>query len=817
MIRRISPKILLTLFTALLLGLQAQAQSDKVRGAEPFDFWVDHLPYNSFYHIAALDDRTFAATENSLLIVHQGEYERLSRINGLTGSNITALASDENSQTVWIGYANGRLDIWENGAIKSIVDIVETPSYTGLKQVNDFAFYNGKAYVATDFGVVEFDIATRLAGRTLLLGANYSAIPIQSFDISPDGTLCAYSPSNASNFYIGDVNSSLPNWTQRPYQLFPDNSNPDHITYFPIEERFIFACDDLTSGTYTLAMGEAGGNWSVEPYPSPFQSAAGWQGIQDLQVTGNYLIITRDFNVFMRQSTAKNTFSDSLNISNALFAPGVLRPTAATMLADQSIHIANLRSGVLRVNTNGSTSRYHPSSPYSASAFKLRAYGNGRNGSYSNPGGDGGPSFGGVMLLPGALNEIWTKAYLNEGPSYYTNQEWTFKETTALYGVNDIVDAAFTMLGTGASTLYLSSWGKGIVHLEGMADPTYIEDTIALYNTTNTDGALKGVNGNASDLRTGGLTFDDDGNLWGVQSLVSTPLFSRDAEGNWASYSLSPGADGVALKDIVHHDGMLFIQSRTNGIYGYRIFDGAKRNLSTGIGSGDLPSDHVLSMAIDHDGELWIGTDEGLVVLYSPGNLFNGGNADARPILFEEDGVVQKLLGETPITAIVVDGANQKWISTRGAGLFLIGADGLSTLQHFTAENSPLLSNNIQSLAIDPTSGEVVIATELGVIGYRGTATPGYLGLYPELLVYPNPIRPGYEGPILAQGCPENAQIKITDVSGGLVYETVAEGGQMRWDGVNHHGKKVASGVYLIYVSDDLGEITAMGKVLIVR
>ena len=384
------------------------------------------------------------------------------------------------------------------------------------------------------------------------------------------------------------------------------------------------------------------------------------------------------------------------------------------MLADQSIHIANLRSGLLRVNTNGTTSRYHPSSPYSASAFKLQAYGNGHNGSYSNPGGDGGPAFGGVMLLPGALNEIWTKAYLNEGPSFYKGQEWTFKETTALYGVNDIVDAAFTMVGTGASTLYLSSWGKGIVHLEGTADPTYLEDTIALYNTTNTDGALKGVSGSASDLRTGGLTFDDDGTLWGVQSLVSTPLFSRDTEGNWASYSLSPGADGVALKDIVHHDGMLFIQSRTNGIYGYRIFDGTKRNLSTGIGSGDLPSDHVLSMAIDHDGELWIGTDEGLVVLYSPSNLFDGVNADARPILFEEDGVVQKLLGETPITAIVVDGANQKWIGTRGAGLFLIGADGLSTHQHFTAENSPLLSNNIQSLAIDPTSGEVVIATELG-------------------------------------------------------------------------------------------------------
>ena len=817
MIERIGPKFLLSLLTALILGLQAQAQSDKVRGAEPFEAWVDHLPYNSFYHIDVLGDRVFAATENSVLIIRGGEYERLSRINGLTGSNITALRADQSTGTLWIGYANGRLDVWENGQLKPIAAIEETPSYTGLKQINGFAFYNGFAYVGTDFGLVEFDIATRLAGRTMLLGPGYSPIAIQSFDISTDGTLCAYSPSNATEFYLGDLNATLPNWTTSPYQYFPDNSNPDHITYFPIEERFIFACEDLTSGTYTLAMGEAAGNWSVEPYSSPFQSAAGWQGIQDLQVQGNALIVTRDFNVFTRQSTAKNTFADSLNISGALFAPGVLRPTAATLIENQGIFIANLRSGVLRVNNNGTTSRYHPSSPYSASAFKLRAYGNGRNGSYSNPGGDGGPTFGGIMLLPGALNEIWTKAYLNEGPSFYRNQEWTFKETSALYGVNDIVDAAFSMYGTGASTLYLSSWGKGIVHLEGMADPTFLEDTIALYNTTNTDGALKGVNGNASDLRTGGLTFDDDGTLWGVQSLVSTPLFSRDETGNWAAYSLSPGADGVALKDIVHHDGMLFIQSRTNGIYGYRIIDGAKRNLSTGIGSGDLPSDHVLAMAVDDDGELWIGTDEGLVVLYSPDNAFDGGNADARPILFEEDGVVQKLLGETPVTSIFVDGANQKWLGTRGAGIFLVSDDGLQTLHHFTSDNSPLLSNNIQSIAVDPTTGEVLIATNLGVVGYRGTATPGYMGYYPELMVYPNPVRPGYEGPIFAQGCPENAQIKITDVSGALVYETTAEGGQMRWEGETHTGKKVPSGVYLIYVSDDLGEITAMGKVLIVR
>ena len=221
--------------------------------------------------------------------------------------------------------------------------------------------------------------------------------------------------------------------------------------------------------------------------------------------------------------------------------------------------------------------------------------------------------------------------------------------------------------------MYLSSWGKGLVKLEGVEALKH--SIVALFNTTNSDGVLKGIGGNPSDLRTGGITFDENGILWGVQSLVNTPLYSINQEGDFTAYSLSPGADGVALRDIVTKDGMIFIQSRTNGIYGYKDENGIgiKRKITSGIGSGNLPSDKILSLAFDHDGELWIGTDEGLVVLYSPDNVFDGsGNRDARPILFEEEGVVQKLLGENPVSAIHVDGGNQKWLGTRGAGLFLV-------------------------------------------------------------------------------------------------------------------------------------------------
>lgn len=803
--------------------LHAQDQ-DKIAGAEPFEFWVDHLPYNTYNHITSLDDLVFAASSNNLLVVNSNsdEISRYSRINGLTGSNITALKAEKGSGTVWIGYANGRLDIWTSLGISSIAAIEETPSYTGLKRINDISFYNGMAYIATDFGLVEFDIATRLAGRTLLLGANFSPIAITSFDINPSGVAVAYSPALNTAFLVGDLNETLPSWSTTDYRIGFDQFDAQHITYFASEERFIYAVDDLTSGSYLLALAEnSTGQWSAEGYSTPFQSGVGAQSIQDISTTANWLIITREFNVLARESTAKNTFGDSLNISSALFAQGVLRPIAAVQHeADGSIYIGNFKTGLIRVREGNKVKRFLPPSPYSDRSYKVISYGQGRNFTFSNSLDPGGPeSFGGVILAPGALTDLWTKTFVADGASVYSGQDWTNFGFEKLYSATDIVDAAFKISGTGASELYLSSWGKGLIKLEGISDPSFA-DTAAFYGTTNTGGVLKGVGGNSSDLRTGGITFDENGTLWGVQSLVSTPLYSIDEEGNFSAYSLSPGADAVALKDVVAKDGMVFIQSRTNGLYGYSENDGVgiKRQVSSGVGNGNLPSDKVLSMAFDNDGELWIGTDEGLVVLYSPENVFDGtGSRDARPILFEEEGVVQKLLGENPVSAIHVDGGNQKWLGTRGAGLFLVSPDGLQTIHQFTAENSPLLSNTILSIATDPTTGEVLIATDAGLIGFRGDATPGYRGFTPELHIYPNPVRPGYEGPIFIQGNSENSRIKVTDVSGALVYDMQAAGGQAQWDGTKLDGHPVASGVYIIYATDELGEVTAQGKVLIVR
>jgi len=148
--------------------------------------------------------------------------------------------------------------------------------------------------------------------------------------------------------------------------------------------------------------------------------------------------------------------------------------------------------------------------------------------------------------------------------------------------------------------------------------------------------------------------------------------------------------------------------------------------------------------------------------------------------------------------------------------VFYTSADGTETIHHFTANNSPLLSDAILDIAIDNITGEVYFATAEGIVSFKGSATKGF-DEYTDVYAYPNPVRPGYQGPIYIKGLVTNAQVKITDVAGNIVYQMVAEGGQARWDGQNLNGEQVVSGVYMAYITDDLAEQTTVTKILVIR
>ena len=173
-------------------------------------------------------------------------------------------------------------------------------------------------------------------------------------------------------------------------------------------------------------------------------------------------------------------------------------------------------------------------------------------------------------------------------------------------------------------------------------------------------------------------------------------------------------------------------------------------------------------------------------------------------------------MGDSDITDIVVDGGNRKWFATSNSGIVLLSADGLEIIEQYTKDNSPLISNNILDLEIDHNTGELYIITDLGMVSYRTDATyedPDYS----NVTIFPNPARPEFYGPITIQGIRYDSDVKITDISGNLVYKTTSNGGTAIWDGKTLNGEPVSTGVYLIWTAANQGKGRKVGKVLVVN
>jgi len=219
----------------------------------------------------------------------------------------------------------------------------------------------------------------------------------------------------------------------------------------------------------------------------------------------------------------------------------------------------------------------------------------------------------------------------------------------------------------------------------------------------------------------------------------------------------------------------------------------------------ELTDNKVISLAVDLEGDVWIGTFNGVVVADCGANVFDPESCSLSKRVIEEndfDDENEHLLKGEVVTAIAIDGANRKWFGTTN-GVFVQSASGKEQIASFNSENSPLFDNSIIDIGINDENGEVFIGTDKGVISYRSEAIKGGTVNSSEVYAFPNPVRPDYQGPIAVKGLAQNANVKITDVNGQLVYETTALGGQAIWDGTDYNGRRANSGVYLVFSTSD--------------
>lgn len=337
--------------------------------------------------------------------------------------------------------------------------------------------------------------------------------------------------------------------------------------------------------------------------------------------------------------------------------------------------------------------------------------------------------------------------------------------------------------------------------------------------------------------RVTGLQYDHEGNLWMMNNQCDTIVRILTKDKKWIAYYYDE-LDGCSLfqqtafdkrgwawlverqRNVPNFYSMLFVIN-TNGTIGTQSDDKTKRIFT--FVNQDYTSytpNNYYCIKEDLNGAMWIGTSDGLFVAYNPETVFDDNFVISQVKVPRNDGsgYADYLLNGVSINCIAIDGGNRKWIGTTSDGVYLISADGLETIHHFKANNSPLISDNINDIAINGSTGEVFIATDAGLCSYSGDATESAEELDSKTIkVYPNPVRPEYSGDVHITGLATNSNVKIADAGGKLVYEGISNGGRFDWNCCYKNGKKVASGIYYALCTDEEGKKGACAKILIVR
>src|ERR1041385_6655743 len=394
-------------------------------------------------------------------------------------------------------------------------------------------------------------------------------------------------------------------------------------------------------------------------------------------------------------------------------------------------------------------------------------------------------SDGHILVTSGGHDDAWNNVYNKKGYSNFNDGVWSSVSGAQNHAFDTLQDLVATAIDpANPNHFFLGSWGWGVIEMNN-GNITTVWDNHNSTLKSKPEYQWVGI---------GDMKYDTSGNLWVTNANVGTPVTSLDVykkDGTWQSFDFTgtiPSEETTSKLLITKTGKKWIILPRGQGIVVYDdkgtisdVSDDQKRLLGFSAGLGNIPGTDVYSMAEDDDGNVWIGTDKGVAVFYCADNIITSSDCEAQQILITQDTYVQILLETQSVTAIVVDGANRKWIGTEGGGVFLMSADGQNELAHFTAANSPLLSDDITSIAIDQASGEVFFGTSKGIVSYMGEANEGkdYMG---DVYAYPNPVTHEYTGPIAITGLVKDADVKITDVRGQVVYKTTALGGRAIWD-----------------------------------
>ena len=738
--------------------------------------WKGYFSYNEIVDVESGSNAVFASTQNALFsqAVSSSNLNIYNSITGLKPDIISTIHHSDAFNKTFVGNNNGLILIQNaDGSVTTKVDVIEeVPVPPNKKKINDFYEFNGRLYIAADYGISVIDIATLEFVSTYFIGTSGEETEVLQTTVFNNEIYAV-----TRNFGIRKASLSNPNlFDFSQWQTFDTGFWSGIVTF-----NNQLVATNANARTYRF-----NGNLPQEILN---HNQAGLK----LKTNGTELIVTTQNNVYV----LNQSFSVLVHITQ--IPDFTVRFTAASVVGG-NIYVGTEKDGLFSTSLANPTifTAMSPNGPLQNKSFRLKKAPNK------------------IWVVHGDYSQQYNPYPLDElGISTFTSdQGWSVIPYSELNGAKSLSDIAINP--SNQNQVYVTSYFSGLLKMFG--------NTIELLNNTNT-----GANGLESlvlpgnptyvDIRINSPAFDREGNLWVTNAYVNRAIKVLRANGQWQSYNLSGVTANLSTG---RYNAMAIDKNNTKWIPSYNdgvvAFNENYNNKFIVINqeNADIPTAVVTCLAIDNRNQLWIGTMAGLRVLSSVDRFVSDTELDVFPIIIQEGDLAQELFYQQPILDIAVDGANRKWVSIADGGVFLVSSNGQQTIYRFDKNNSPLPSNNVVDIEIDGVSGEVFFVTDKGIVSFLGISTKPSDSLG-DVFVYPNPVRPNFSGTVKISGLTDKANVKISDIEGNLVYETTSSGGTIEWDTTAFGKYKVASGVYMVFVASEDGTDSTVKKVMIIR
>lgn len=744
------------------------------QGQTPVGSWSDHLIYNTANSVAVGNENVYASNGSSIIVYNKefAELKKMSRINGLTETGISTIAWSEENKTLVIAYTSTNVDLVKNNIIYNIPDI-NRKYIPGKKEINRIRTNGKYAYLACSFGIVVVDIIKNEIYDTWKPGTSSENTDV--WDITW-GNSKIYAATGKGIFSADLSNPGLAyfgNWSQ--IDNLPNPNGKYTSLIYSGNKLYANLSDPLSGGDSVYV---------IDVISTVFSFLSGVYNTSfDPAVNG----FTISSPAFVRYFNTDGSLNKTISYTD-WGKPNISQAVADNM----DIWIADINSGLIRGENMSAFSALTLPGPASNNAYSITS------------------TNGKTIICGGAADVSWNNLGRPMQISIHENNNWTILSS------GTIIDPMRVLIDPDNNNhLFVSTWGGGLLEYE---------NNILVKQYTESNSPLQTIIAGRPYVRICGLAMDKDKNLWITQTEVPGSIKILKPDGTWIVNPVTIDVPTIGDIIITRSGYKWIILPRGSGLF---ILDDNKTpDVFTDDRSKKMLIEDtenqiisfIYSIAEDLDGNIWVGTDQGPYIYYNPERIFDE-NLKANKIKIPRNdgsGQADYLLKNETITSIAVDGANRKWLGTFSSGAYHLSPDGTILLKNYNEQNSPIFSNSIVSLALDNKTGDIWFGTSKGIQSLRGNATTGE-EKFTNVYTFPNPVRENFTGNVTITGLMRNSEIRITDISGNLVYETVSDGGQATWNLKTYNGRHVTTGVYLVFCASSDGSQSHVTKMLVIR